>query len=76
MPAQTLPKLPLVCLQTADDKDTIQVVEGKNTIIGKYNELLKNSNFPKTRADNMRLTYPFPSIQTFGPQNVRTVPMH
>lgn len=33
MPAETLPKLPLVCLQTADFMDTSQVVQGKNTII-------------------------------------------
>lgn len=33
MPSLTLPKLPLVCLKTADFKNTNQVVEGKNTII-------------------------------------------
>lgn len=33
MPVRTLPTLPLVCLKTADFKDTYQVVEGKNTII-------------------------------------------
>eukprot|EP00536_Pseudo-nitzschia_multiseries_P006925 jgi/Psemu1/255772/estExt_Genewise1Plus.C_1540012 len=33
MPAETLPKLPLVCLKTADFKNTDQVVEGKNTVI-------------------------------------------
>lgn len=33
MPVQTLPKLPLVCLETADFMDTSQVVQGKNTII-------------------------------------------
>ena len=35
MPAETLPQLPLVCLKTADFKSTNQVVEGKNTVIGK-----------------------------------------
>lgn len=33
MPAKTIPKLPLTCLKTADNKSTEQVVKGKNTII-------------------------------------------
>ena len=40
MPAETLPKLPLVCLKTADFKNTDQVVEGKNTIIGKLSSFV------------------------------------
>ena len=31
-----LPQLPLVCLKTADLKDTEEVVRGKNTVIGKF----------------------------------------
>jgi hypothetical protein len=35
MPAtEGLPKLPLVCLKTADFKDTKEVVKGRNTVIG------------------------------------------
>lgn len=34
MPAETIPKLPLVCLKTADfSLDTKQIVKGKNTVI-------------------------------------------
>jgi len=33
MPAKTIPKLPLVCLKTADSKNTKQIVKGKNTVI-------------------------------------------
>jgi len=33
MPAKTIPKLPLVCLKTADFKNTKQIVKGKNTVI-------------------------------------------
>lgn len=46
-----LPQLPLVCLKTADLKDTEEVVRGKNTVIGKFCPF-KMSFF---RADN-RLT--------------------
>ena len=34
MTVADLPQLPLVCLRTADSKDTQQVVSGKPTIIG------------------------------------------
>ena len=61
MPVQTLPKLPLVCLETADFMDTSQVVEGKNTIIGKLinrHRTLENSvDGLIYRADTSRLTF-------------------
>jgi hypothetical protein len=34
MPVANLPQLPLVCLKTADFKDTKEVTKGKNTVIG------------------------------------------
>lgn len=40
MTVADLPQLPLVCLRTADSKDTQQVVSGKPTIIGTYQDLL------------------------------------
>jgi hypothetical protein len=36
MTIANLPQLPLVCLKTADSKDTQQVVRGKPTIIGTF----------------------------------------
>jgi thiol-disulfide isomerase/thioredoxin len=36
MTVADLPTLPLVCLKTADFKDTQEIVKGKNTVIGKF----------------------------------------
>ena len=57
MPALTLPKLPLVCLKTADFKDTNQVVEGKNTIIGELFEVFRFLFVSISRADTVRLMF-------------------
>jgi len=33
--ATRFPSLPLVCLQTAKDTNTIDIIKGENTVIGK-----------------------------------------
>lgn len=68
MTVASLPQLPLVCLKTANFKDTQEVVKGKNTIIGK--SCLQQVLF--FHADIYLLTK---LSQTFGLPNVQDAPM-
>ena len=47
----SLPRLPLVCLETADFKSTEDVVRGKNTVIGKQRITAAMAECPKFDAD-------------------------
>mmetsp|Transcript_81780 Transcript_81780/g.122855 ORF Transcript_81780/g.122855 Transcript_81780/m.122855 type:complete len:200 (-) Transcript_81780:162-761(-) len=63
MVVAALPQLPLVCLKTADDKDTQEVTRGKNTVIDFWTTKCTRCPDALDKLDNMAQDPKYENVQ-------------